>query len=153
MRQAIELEHPDYVFHLGDHDRDAEQISAEYPTLPMVWVRGNCDGWSGLLPDEVEINVEDLRFFMVHGHHFGVRDSTAMLVREALKRHDHVVLFGHTHLPLIEDHTGEPGTGGKPLLVLNPGSIGLPYQKDRLPAYSMLTVDGDRVTAKPCRIR
>lgn len=154
LQKAIRKEAPfDLLFCCGDIETDTHRIWAAADGAQCFFVAGNCDGWSGLLPDEVEINVEDLRFFMVHGHHFGVRDSTAMLVREALKRHDNVVLFGHTHLPLIEDHTGEPGTGGKPLLVLNPGSIGLPYQKDRLPAYSMLTVDGDRVTAKPCRIR
>lgn len=153
LQKAIRKEAPfDLLFCCGDIETDTHRIWQAAGGAQCFFVAGNCDGWSGLLPDEEEINVEDLRFFMVHGHRFGVRDSTAMLVSEAVKRKDNVVLFGHTHLPLIEDHSGEPGTDGHPLLIVNPGSIGRPYQKDHLPAYCVLTVDGEQVTADPRRV-
>ena len=41
MRKVIDREQPDYVFHLGDHDLDAERLGEEYFTLPVTAVRGN----------------------------------------------------------------------------------------------------------------
>ena len=115
MRQAIELEHPDYVFHLGDHDRDAEQISAEYPTLPMVWVRGNCDGWSDS-PLTYVVDLGGVRFFLCHGHSFGVKSGYLRAAYAAMEQNADVLLFGHTHEAYLDD-TGE-------LTLLNPGSCG-----------------------------
>ena len=46
MRQVVKREQPGTVIHLGDHDTDAERLGREFPQLPLICVRGNCDGWS-----------------------------------------------------------------------------------------------------------
>ena len=46
MIQAIEEQQPDLVVHLGDLQRDAEELALLYPKLSMVTVPGNCDGWT-----------------------------------------------------------------------------------------------------------
>lgn len=115
MRLAIELESPDYVFHLGDHDRDAERLSDEYPTIPMVWVRGNCDGWSDSPLTRV-VPLGGLRFFLCHGHTYGVKYGYLRAVYAAMEQEADVLLFGHTHSPLHE-------TEGD-LILVNPGTCG-----------------------------
>lgn len=53
-----------------------------------------------------------------------------------------VVVYGHTHLPSIRD------IGGQPELLINAGSVGLPYDGD--PRASYLLVDG--ITPMICRV-
>ena len=71
MRDVINRERPDYVFHLGDHDTDAELISREFQLLPVAMVRGNCDGWSDS-PENLTPVLDGVRFFLCHGHRYGV---------------------------------------------------------------------------------
>ena len=96
MRKVIALEQPDYVFHLGDHDSDAEQISKEFPTLPVAMVRGNCDGWSDSSVS-LTLALGGLRFFLCHGHSFGVKSGFLRAVYAAREQNADVLLFGHTH--------------------------------------------------------
>ena len=36
MRRAIALERPNLIFHLGDHIRDAEDLSMAFPTILIM---------------------------------------------------------------------------------------------------------------------
>ena len=120
MRQVIGREKPDYVFHLGDHDSDAEQISRDYPALAVAMVRGNCDGWSDT-PKTLCFVLGGVRFFLCHGHGYGVKQGFLQAAYAAMEQNADVLLFGHTHSPYYEcmerfDH--------KTLYILNPGSCG-----------------------------
>lgn len=120
MRSVIAEEAPDYVFHLGDHDRDAEALMQEYPQLPIVPIRGNCDGWSDS-PETSVLQLGGLRFFLCHGHSYGVKRGFLQAAYAAMEQNADVLLFGHTHSPYYEcmerfDH--------KTLYILNPGSCG-----------------------------
>ena len=45
IRDAVFLEKPDYLIHLGDHCGDAQEISREFPMLPVVAARAVLSLW------------------------------------------------------------------------------------------------------------
>lgn len=137
MRQILAREKPDYVFHLGDHDSDAEQISREFPTLPVATVRGNCDGWSDT-PQTLCFSLLGLRFFLCHGHTYGVKSGYLRVIYAAREQNADLLLFGHTHEAYYE--RAELG-GGRCLHVLNPGSCGYGYP----PSYGRILLETGRV--------
>lgn len=115
MRHAVELEHPDYVIHLGDLERDAQLLSQEYPTLAVTGVPGNCDGFI-FSPLQKLVTYGHARILMSHGHIWGVKGGYGAAIAAAQKCDAHILLFGHTHVPYCERL--EDG-----LWVMNPGSI------------------------------
>ncbi len=115
MKEAVQQEKPDFVFFLGDGEGDLASLQREFPQLPAEAVRGNCDIYSQL-PTDLCCTVGGIRFFLTHGHRYGVkwdRDFLS-LVTEAKKNLAQVVLFGHTHETYLEQR-GD-------LLLMNPGS-------------------------------
>ena len=133
MRRVLKRETPDYVFHLGDHDSDAEQISRDFPLLPVAMVRGNCDGWSDT-PKTLCFKLGGLRFFLCHGHTLGVKSSYIRAIFAAREQGADVLLFGHTHVPEQEESHG--------LKLLNPGSCGYGYQ----PTYGYFILEDGAIT-------
>ena len=112
---AIDLESPDLILHLGDNDRDCNDAGLLYPAIPLRTVRGNCDrGSPGLDMDEFVL--EGKRFFMTHGHLFGVKMGRTNIKKAAIDRGIDVLLFGHTHIPHYSVFEG--------LIIVNPGNIG-----------------------------
>ena len=112
---AIDIESPDFILHLGDNCKDCSVIESMYPDIPLRSVKGNCDRLSA--GSEIdEFILEDKRFFMTHGHLFGVKTGKTSVINTALNRGVDILLFGHTHIPhysVVEN-----------LIVVNPGSIG-----------------------------
>lgn len=136
MVRAVEAERPETlhaIVHLGDGWRDAEALHQLYPTLPLEQIPGNCD--LGRFED-----AERLVFFggcpvlLCHGHTLGVKSSLLRASYEARQRGAQALLFGHTHVPLVDYHDG--------LWLVNPGSIGDP----RRPSYCILTADGGKLS-------
>lgn len=117
MLQAIADSSPDIIIHLGDGGSDLSEIKKQFPHIPLVAVRGNCD-LSSAYPVETSVNARGLRLFITHGHTYGVKDSLSSLVEKAHSMHVDAVLYGHTH---IADNHEENG-----LYVINPGSCGCP---------------------------
>ena len=115
MLDAVALESPDMILHLGDHDKDCDDIELLYPEIPLRSVRGNCDRFSAGL-DTDEFLLDGKRFFMTHGHLFGVKSGKTRIISKAKDRDADVLLFGHTHVPHFSVADG--------LAVINPGSIG-----------------------------
>ena len=137
MRSVIEAEAPDNVFHLGDHDSDAEALMREYPMLPIAAVRGNCDGWSDT-PKTRSFVLGGLRFFLCHGHTYGVKGGYLQASYAALEQNADVLLFGHAHEAC--DLTLDGSEGGS-VRVINPGSCGSWYR----PTFALLETVGDQV--------
>lgn len=133
MRQVILREQPDTVIHLGDHDYDAELIGREFPQLPLIRVRGNCDGWSDT-PLTLTIVLGGVRFFLCHGHTYGVKGGLLRAVYAAKENKADILCFGHTHEPLLDETDEET-------ILLNPGSCGYGWR----PSYAVLTIDGGRI--------
>ena len=135
MIQAIEEQQPDLVVHLGDLQRDAEELALLYPKLSMVTVPGNCDGWT-TDPLERQFMVCGKRVLLSHGHIWHVKQGYDAALRAARNAGAHLLLFGHTHRPLV-DMRGRT-------LFLNPGSIG-DYAR---PFYGVVTIENGRLDGR-----
>ena len=103
----------DYIVHLGDHTRDAEYISLIFPEIPMINVSGNCD-FCDPLPAEKTFEIDGFKFFITHGHPYGVKTSLELIKKHARDNSINCVMFGHTHIPLCEKIEN--------CMFLNPGS-------------------------------
>ena len=137
MYHAAEREHPDMVFHLGDHDRDAEDLSRRFPRLCVVSMKGNCDYFSPYGREEYLYTLEGVRIFAVHGHQYNVKYGLTRFSYAAAEKGAQLALFGHTHQAFCEK-VGD-------VTLLNPGACG-GYR----PTYAVVTVkDG----ALQCEIK
>lgn len=130
MTEAIEYENPDYIFHLGDLERDADVLSREFPQIPLHYVPGNCDFFPKE-PYRKLILLCGRRIFMCHGHTYYVKTSYDSIINNACAAGADVLLFGHTHEPFYTEING--------LTVINPGSVGFGR------TYGVLTLDGSRL--------
>lgn len=125
MVEVIEREHPDRVFHLGDHIRDAEELEWAYPELTIDKVPGNCD-WRTTAPLEKKLTLEGVPLLLCHGHEYGVKSSLGALAWHARDEKVSVALFGHTH----EAHSSRRFG----IQLCNPGSCGM----GAVPTYAVL---------------
>lgn len=114
MLDAIEKHAPDTVIHLGDLQRDAEEIGYVYPKLPLISVPGNCDGWTTDLPTRL-VRIQGRSILLSHGHLWRVKSGYERAILEARKAGADILLFGHTHQPYCQKT--EDG-----LWVMNPGA-------------------------------
>lgn len=140
--------HADVLFFLGDGLRDLTSTAGTPPTARAV--RGNCDFFGR--GDTPETRVEDFgatRFFLTHGHRYGVKYSTEALAVAAAAAGADVALYGHTHVPYTTTLPAGARVGGvmltKPLLLLCPGSLGEP--RGGAPSFATLTVRPNGILA------
>lgn len=115
MLSAVEIESPEAIIHLGDHDKDSEAIFAAYPNIPIRCVRGNCD-YSSFSKEIDKFILAGKRFFITHGHLFSVKSGISTITKAALNDEADILLFGHTHIPYSAEHNN--------LTIINPGAIG-----------------------------
>ena len=133
--RLLEVEQPfGQIIHLGDTEGGEDYIEAA-AGCPVAAVRGNNDYFSDL-PGEQIIEIEGRRIFMTHGHYYYVVAGVEKLIKEAGGRDVDMVLFGHTHRPLIRREDG--------LTVLNPGSLSYPRQEGRRPSYIVMQTGTDK---------
>ncbi len=127
--KALEQEKPlDLVIHCGDAE-GSEYLIEEAAGCPLEIVLGNNDFFSKL-PRELELELCGKRVWITHGHNYGVSTGTEIIKDEARSRHMDIVLFGHTHRPVLEQESD--------LVTLNPGSISYPRQEKRRPSYAIM---------------
>lgn len=107
----------DIFIHLGDGAQELAQIKDLYPECKFLSVRGNCDfGVSTTLTGCFSCG--SAKIFYTHGHLYDVKYSIDDVIRAAREIEANVVLFGHTHIPLVDYIDG--------IHVMNPGSLGMP---------------------------
>lgn len=128
MMDAMEQERPRRVFFLGDNYRDGQALADAYPDIPMDIVAGNCDFCVG--PDELLVEVEGVRFLLVHGHRHSAKSGMDRLVDAGERKGAAVVCFGHTH-----DALNMPMRG---VWLFNPGTAGGVHNR---PGYGMIVVE------------
>ena len=116
MANAVACEKPDYVIHLGDHADDAERLRRQFPMLPMVGVKGNCDYSDFDTPEQRLVEYGGVRVLMAHGHRFGVKSGLLRYYLYAVENQVDVALFGHTHCVYCEKKDS--------IWLMNPGSCG-----------------------------
>ena len=129
MVRCVELTEPDCVIHLGDCLRDAERLQERFPRLTIITVPGNCDYGSFDEPERL-IELGGKRILMMHGHTRGVKYDIQRAVYAAREVGADVLLFGHTHRPLV-DFDGK-------LYVMNPGTVG---GRGNSATYGIITIN------------
>ena len=125
------LEGVDHILHAGDIG--SLDILAELEALaPVTAVWGNTDGWDvrGRVPEVAEVELGGVPVVVIHGHQLGSPTPAALAARYPGAG---LVVFGHTHQPLIER------VGG--VLAVNPGSVGA--RRFRLPVSLALATMGE----------
>lgn len=125
----------DLLFHLGDFAIDAERIAHELGDVPFFSVKGNNDAGS-VYPRVRMERVEDVWIMLLHGDGY---HTLYQLIDKARENRCSAVLFGHTHVPLLQAD-GE-------LLVINPGSMSLPRQGSK-PSCAVLEVEGADINVR-----
>lgn len=113
----------DLILHTGDVV-DAAVLDALGERAPVTAVRGNNDVDLATLPDTIEQEIAGVTVAMIH-------DSGATVGRHGRMGRRFpgadLVLFGHSHAPLVERQAGGP-------LLINPGS---PTQRRRQPIHTV----------------
>ena len=139
MARCAELTDPNIILHLGDCQRDAEALHRQLPAIPMQTVPGNCD-WGAVDTPEVLTEYAGVRILMMHGHTHGVSPySYDKAAYRAEELHCSVLLFGHTHISIVNND-------GR-VLAVNPGSPSCP-RGGRSPSFALLEIENGDVRAE-----
>jgi hypothetical protein len=112
----------DAIIHAGDvlTRQFLDELAA---VKPLFAVRGNNDIALPDLPETLEIELAGVAIAVVHDS--GNKKARAARMRKRFPS-ARVVIFGHSHIPLSEEHDG--------MLLFNPGS---PTDRRKQPKYSM----------------
>jgi len=86
------------------------------------------------------VEIGGVRIFALHGHTRNVKRSPMAAMYAAKEYGAQVLLFGHTHVPLV-DNDGS-------LLTLNPGAAGEPLH----PTCGVLTIENGRADVSTLRL-
>ncbi|MBR4941369.1 MAG: YfcE family phosphodiesterase [Clostridia bacterium] len=133
----IRDENPDVLFHLGDMQTDLK-MSLLARTIPTYSVPGNCDNAFSTAGAEICVELGGVRFFALHGHTRNMRLDPTRGIYAALEQNAGVLLYGHTHTPLWDNHMG--------LTVINPGTARL---KGAQPAtYAVINIENGKVNGR-----
>ena len=106
-----------------------------YNLIPILTVQENLTLpllLDGRKPDKKQIytlvkRLGGKKIWLTHGHNYYVSLDLKVIEQEAVARGMDIVMFGHTHRPVIivEDN----------ITLINPGSISYPRQADGIPTY------------------
>lgn len=103
----------DYYIHCGD-------IYSSYDSLNLnnfYLAKGNND-YNKNIHNELLITIDNLKFFITHGHQYNVNHDLDLLFKMGQKKGADLICFGHTHKPFIKIK--------KNITMINPGSIYYP---------------------------
>ncbi|HBA97985.1 MAG TPA: YfcE family phosphodiesterase [Lachnospiraceae bacterium] len=128
MKDSIDL-----MIHLGDMVCSLDVIR-EIAGCPVEMVKGNSDSCCGLQSAKL-IDIAGHKAFITHGHIYGGAWGIDTMKDIARENGAEIVMFGHTHEPLIER--------SHDITVLNPGSLSRPRQDTRRPTYIVMTAQDD----------
>lgn len=129
--QVVNMQKPDMVIHCGDAE-GSEYAITQAAECPAQIVLGNNDFFSDL-PKEIVISIGKYRAWITHGHNYYVSMGNEKIKREAAGRGMDIVMYGHTHRPII-DMQGD-------VIALNPGSLSYPRQENHRPSYMIMEID------------
>ena len=130
---VIEAEKPfDMLIHTGDAE-GSEELFEEAAGVPCHFICGNCD--YSAYPYDEDLMIGPYRTRLTHGHMhgvgYGIEEYASALAEEGVR----VLIHGHTHQPRAEYCRG--------VLILSPGSLSLPRQKNRKKTYMVLRLKKD----------
>lgn len=115
LRQVVQSQSKaEVVIHLGDGERDFENVKNSFDDKMFLQVRGNCD-WGSDLPLVGVITLEGKKIFYTHGHYYNVKHGMYEFISAAREHKADIALYGHTH------NAQESYDDG--LYIMNPGSL------------------------------
>lgn len=126
--QVVNREKPDMVIHCGDAE-GSEYALTEAAGCPVYIVLGNNDFFSNL-PRELDLEIGPYKVWVTHGHNYYVSMGSEHIKREALVRGVDIVMYGHSHRPVVEKSGN--------VTAVNPGSLSYPRQEGRRPSYVVM---------------
>ncbi len=128
--EKIIAKNPDAAMfiHLGDGQREIEEIKNKYPQLDIRNVAGNCD-FNAPYPIVMVVDTEFARILCTHGHRYNVLGGLEVLKSIALDNDCQVALYGHTHVRY--------NSYSDKLYVMNPGSCSCPRDGNE-PSYGYI---------------
>ncbi|MGN0400719.1 MAG: metallophosphoesterase [Acetatifactor sp.] len=129
--RVLRLESPDMVIHCGDAEGSEVELT-EAADCPVKIVLGNNDFFSDL-PRELTLKLGPYKVWVVHGHNYYVSMNNEIIKNEAVERGFDIVMYGHTHRPVVDD--------GGDVIAVNPGSLSYPRQEGRRPSYVVMELD------------
>lgn len=122
----------DALIHCGDVE-GREQYISSLVSCPIYMVAGNNDFFTKLRT-ELEVDLGGHQLLIAHGHNYGVALDPSRIMEEAHARGKDIVLFGHTHRPVVLRKGA--------VTAANPGSLSFPRQEGRRPSYAVMEIDG-----------
>lgn len=128
--RVLQMHSPDLVIHCGDAE-GSEYALSEAADCPVQIVLGNNDFFS-YLPRELDLKIGPYKVWVTHGHNYYVSMGNEVIKREAAARGVDIVMYGHTHKPVVDKK-------GK-IIAVNPGSLSYPRQEGRRPSYIIMEV-------------
>lgn len=132
LKKQLINEKPERLFFAGDFLSDARRL-AHHLGIESDAVLGNCDGRTAGDWEKV-LELAGKRFYIVHGHQFGVKGSLNSLFYRGQELGVDAVIFGHTHVACCEQVSG--------MWMLNPGSASRP-RRGKMGSYIMLLLEGN----------
>ncbi len=121
----------DMLVHCGDIE-GSEYLISQAAGCPVEMVVGNNDFFSDL-PREKEFYIGKYKVWLTHGHTYYVSMGNEYLKEEARARSADIVMYGHTHRPVVDIEGG--------LVAVNPGSLTYPRQEGRRPSFVIMELD------------
>lgn len=121
----------DLVIHLGDIE-GSEYTIQEAADCPVEMVAGNNDFFSNL-PSEKILQIGSYCVMITHGHRYYISMGSEMLKKEAIAQGIDIVMYGHTHKPVIDISDS--------IIAINPGSLSYPRQENRKPSYIVMELN------------
>ena len=122
----------DMFIHLGDGEREYDDVRNLYPEKAFLYVRGNND-W-GDQPIFRTFSLDGHKFYLTHGHRLSRSDLESLLSAVASTNGCDIALFGHTHVPCNLVENG--------VTLFNPGSPSLPRGMSK-PSFGIITINND----------
>ena len=123
----------DLMIHLGDFEGE-EDIIEDMAGCEVMFVPGNNDFFAPYSRERI-IELAGKKILLTHGHYYYVTLDLHTIREEGLARGMDIVMFGHTHRPVISVEEG--------ITLINPGSISYPRQEDNKPTYIMMEIDNN----------
>ena len=134
IRALEEAESVDWLLFAGDGESDLIQLEKRFTRLKIRAVAGNCDSFP-VSPWELLLEFSGKRLFLTHGHRYGVKRDLLRLILKGRELGADLIVFGHTHLPVITQESG--------MLLLNPGSLSGYARK---PSYGWIEIGPDSIS-------
>ncbi len=143
IEMLLEIEKPDILFHLGDYVTDGVAISKALGFENII-VKGNGDYFHTEYNEDEFVEIRGKKFLLTHGHKYNVQNGLTTLYYKGLELGADIVLFGHTHIPIIEKI--------EDMVIMNPGSPTLPRNSGRMKSFGIINI-GNTIETKIIEIK